>query len=145
MKTPIRQFPSVITFGVSAIAATFRPETSVPSISPLGIPRAMGIRAATASFVFIGETHSFLHPDAAEKLVVVQEVERTQRRQIAPDEVIGRIREAIVSEHEIVPHEIVLLRPGALPKTTSGKIQRNLTRTLWLEGRLDYLTAESAA
>src|SRR5437764_8028066 len=41
----------------------------VPSISPLGIPRAMGIRAATASFVFIGETHSFLHPDAAEKLV----------------------------------------------------------------------------
>ena len=30
--------------------------------------------------------------------------------------------------------EIVLLRPGALPKTTSGKIQRALTRQLWLGG-----------
>ncbi len=77
--------------------------------------------------------------DAAEKLVVVQEVERTQRNRIAADEVIGRIREAIVSEHEIVPYEITLLRPGALPKTTSGKIQRNLSRQLWLAGSLDRL------
>ena len=74
--------------------------------------------------------------DEAEKLVVVQEVERTERRRIAPDEIIGQIREAIVSEHEIVPHRITLLRPGALPKTTSGKIQRGLTRQLWLAGSL---------
>ena len=76
---------------------------------------------------------------AAERLVVVQEVERTQRRAIVADEVIGRIREAIISEHEIVPHEITLLRPGALPKTTSGKIQRGLSRQLWLAGALDRL------
>ncbi len=41
----------------------------VTSISPLGIPRAAGIRAATAPFVFVGETHSYLHADAAEKLM----------------------------------------------------------------------------
>jgi hypothetical protein len=41
----------------------------VSSISPLGIPRAVGIRAATAPFVFVGETHSFLHTDAAGKLL----------------------------------------------------------------------------
>ena len=76
---------------------------------------------------------------AAERLVVVQEVERTERNRIVADEVVGRIREAIVSEHEIVPHEIVLLRPGALPKTTSGKIQRNLARQLWLSGALERL------
>ncbi len=76
---------------------------------------------------------------AAERLVVVQEVERTERNRIVADEVVGRIREAIVSEHEIVPHEIVLLRPGALPKTTSGKIQRNLARQLWLAGSLERL------
>ena len=35
-----------------------------------------------------------------------------------------RIREAVVSEHDIVPMAVTLLRPGALPKTTSGKIQR---------------------
>ena len=33
--TPTRQFPSVITFGVSATAASVRPLTSVPSMSPL--------------------------------------------------------------------------------------------------------------
>ena len=75
----------------------------------------------------------------AERLVVVQEVERTYRNRIVVDEIVGRIREAVVSEHEIVPYRITLLRPGALPKTTSGKIQRALSRQLWLEGSLDRL------
>jgi acyl-CoA synthetase (AMP-forming)/AMP-acid ligase II len=74
-----------------------------------------------------------------ERLVIVQEVERTERNRIVPTQLIGRIREAIVIEHDIVPHEIVLLRPGALPKTTSGKIQRALARRLWLEGGLERL------
>jgi acyl-CoA synthetase (AMP-forming)/AMP-acid ligase II len=74
-----------------------------------------------------------------ERLVIVQEVERTERNRIVPAQLIGRIREAVVIEHDIVPHEIVLLRPGALPKTTSGKIQRALARRLWLEGGLERL------
>ena len=74
-----------------------------------------------------------------ERLVVIQEVERTERNRIVPDRLIGRIREAIVIEHDIVPYEIVLLRPGALPKTTSGKIQRALARRLWLVGDLERL------
>ena len=74
-----------------------------------------------------------------ERLVVVQEVERTYRHRIDIDEIVGRIREAVVSEHEIVPYRIALLRPGALPKTTSGKIQRALSRQLWLEGSLERL------
>jgi acyl-CoA synthetase (AMP-forming)/AMP-acid ligase II len=74
-----------------------------------------------------------------ELLVVVQEVERTERHRIEPAQLIGQIREAIVLEHDIVPYEIALLRPGALPKTTSGKIQRALARQLWLTGALDRL------
>lgn len=34
MNTPRRQPPSLITFGVSATAATVRPLTSIPSTSP---------------------------------------------------------------------------------------------------------------
>lgn len=41
----------------------------VEKLSPLGRARAAGVRAAAAPFVFIGETHSFLRPDAAEKLL----------------------------------------------------------------------------
>src|SRR5947209_6282285 len=80
-----------------------------------------------------------------EALVVVQEVERTARNRIDPDEITGIIREAITIEHEVFARHIVLIRPNTLPKTTSGKVQRSLTRKLWLEGRLDYLTTESAA
>jgi acyl-CoA synthetase (AMP-forming)/AMP-acid ligase II len=75
----------------------------------------------------------------AERLVVVQEVERTWRNRIDIDDLVGRVREAVVAEHDITPYEIALLRPGALPKTTSGKIQRSLSRKLWQEESLDRL------
>jgi acyl-CoA synthetase (AMP-forming)/AMP-acid ligase II len=86
-----------------------------------------------------GAAFTVVEGDAAEKLVVVQEVERAQRNRIAPEALVRQIRGAIVNEHEIVPHDIALLRPGALPKTTSGKIQRSLARELWLSGSLDRL------
>jgi acyl-CoA synthetase (AMP-forming)/AMP-acid ligase II len=78
-----------------------------------------------------------------ETLVVVQEVERTARNRIDPDEITGIIREAVTLEHEVFARHIVLIRPQTLPKTTSGKVQRSLTRKLWQDGKLDYLTAET--
>jgi acyl-CoA synthetase (AMP-forming)/AMP-acid ligase II len=74
-----------------------------------------------------------------EKLVLVQEVERTQRHRVSTEDIIGCIRAAVTNEHEIAVHRIVLLPPGVIPKTTSGKIQRNLTRKLWLENALEVL------
>ena len=41
----------------------------VPSVYPLSAARAAGIRAATAPFVFIGETHSFPRPGMFEALL----------------------------------------------------------------------------
>ena len=74
-----------------------------------------------------------------EQLVLVQEVERTFRRQIAVEEIIAAIREAISKEHEIAAREIVLIRTGSLPKTSSGKIQRRLTRQMFLAGTLSLV------
>ena len=71
-----------------------------------------------------------------ERLVIVQEIERSFGGQTL-DDVEGLIREAIADGHEISVGRIVLIRPGTLPKTTSGKIQRRLTRQLWLDGKLD--------
>jgi acyl-CoA synthetase (AMP-forming)/AMP-acid ligase II len=90
---------------------------------------------------------AFSVPDerGEEQLVVVQEVERTARNSIDPNEITGIIREAIANQHEVFARHIVLIRPQSLPKTTSGKVQRALTRKLWQEGKLDYLTAETAA
>lgn len=74
-----------------------------------------------------------------ERLVVVQEVERTQRHRVETAELVDLIREAIAKEHELSARDIVLIRPGSLPKTSSGKVQRSLTRRLWLEHGLEAL------
>ena len=86
-----------------------------------------------------GAAFAALNRDQNEMLVVVQEVERTSRHHIDADDVAGAIREAVANEHEIAVGEIVLARPGAVPKTTSGKIQRSLTRALWQQGQLELL------
>jgi acyl-CoA synthetase (AMP-forming)/AMP-acid ligase II len=85
---------------------------------------------------------AFSVPDerGEETLVIVQEVERTERNKIDPVEITGLIREGMTDQHELFARHIMLIRPGALPKTTSGKIQRSLTRRLWLENRFDDLT-----
>jgi acyl-CoA synthetase (AMP-forming)/AMP-acid ligase II len=76
-----------------------------------------------------------------ETLVIVQEIERTERNRIDPVEMKGLIREGVTDQHELFARHIVLIKPGALPKTTSGKIQRSLARKLWLDRRLDDLAA----
>jgi len=89
-----------------------------------------------------GAAFSILDSKGSEKVVVVQEIERTQRWNIDPDELRATAREAVVERHDLFLHEIVLLRPGTIPKTTSGKIQRRLTRQLWQAGKLDVVGAK---
>jgi acyl-CoA synthetase (AMP-forming)/AMP-acid ligase II len=86
-----------------------------------------------------GAAFSVLDQNSEERLVVVQEVERTYRQQIVIGEIIATIREAITREHDIATREIVLIRTGTLPQTTSGKIQRNLARQMFLAGSLSIL------
>lgn len=83
-----------------------------------------------------GAAFGALDERGEERLVIVQEVERTERRTIVPAELSGQIREAVTAGHDVAPWRIVLIRPGTLPKTTSGKIQRGLTRQLWRDGAL---------
>jgi acyl-CoA synthetase (AMP-forming)/AMP-acid ligase II/acyl carrier protein len=95
-------------------------------------------------------SHSALRPsagaafsvdaDGEERLVLVQEVERTQRNSDL-DDVVRSIRRAVTDEHEIDTHAIVLVRPGSILKTSSGKIQRRACRTAFLEGSLSVLHA----
>lgn len=84
---------------------------------------------------------AFSVPDehGEESLVIVQEVERTARRSIDTAEIKGQIREAIADSHELSARHVALIRPGALPKTTSGKIQRKLARRLWLDGGFEEI------
>lgn len=78
--------------------------------------------------------------DGEERLVVVAEIEREHmpgRPTAAPaDEILKAIRRAINEQHAVQLTDLVLIRPGTAPKTTSGKIQRHAARAGYLAGTL---------
>jgi acyl-CoA synthetase (AMP-forming)/AMP-acid ligase II len=75
-----------------------------------------------------------------ERLVIVQELPREARAWSREDLVLS-IRQAVAEHHEVMVHEVVLLRPASIPKTTSGKIQRHQCRQRFLAGTLDFWDA----
>lgn len=70
--------------------------------------------------------------EGTERLVVMQELRRG--RADAPNEVKAAIRRTIARDHGVDAHRILLLPPGALPKTSSGKIRRRVCRASFLRG-----------
>jgi acyl-CoA synthetase (AMP-forming)/AMP-acid ligase II len=72
-----------------------------------------------------------------ERVVVVHEVDI--RHADDPGELKGAVRQAVAEVHEIPVHEVVLVRPGAIPRTSSGKIRRARCRDQFLAGALDVV------
>jgi acyl-CoA synthetase (AMP-forming)/AMP-acid ligase II len=70
-------------------------------------------------------------------LVVIQEVKRTHRNHVDVADIKAAIRRSVVREHELHVHDVVLIRHGTIPKTTSGKIRRSLARQLYLADQLE--------
>ncbi|MDF5724778.1 MAG: SDR family NAD(P)-dependent oxidoreductase, partial [Rhizonema sp. PD37] len=75
----------------------------------------------------------------SERLVIVQEVERSYLRKLNTNEVIGAIRKAVGEEHDLQVHAILLLKTNSLPKTSSGKVRRSTCRTGFQEATLDVV------
>lgn len=73
-----------------------------------------------------------LEIDGEERLIVVQEVDR--RQSLDTDEVMRAIREAVSLAHEIQVDGLLLVRPGSVPKTSSGKIRRFACKERFLAG-----------
>jgi acyl-CoA synthetase (AMP-forming)/AMP-acid ligase II len=74
-----------------------------------------------------------------ERLVVVQEVERSYLRKLNVNEVVGNIRRAVAAEHALQVYAMVLIKTGSIPKTSSGKIQRYACRFGFLSGTLNVV------
>ncbi|MUG94902.1 amino acid adenylation domain-containing protein [Scytonema sp. UIC 10036] len=72
-----------------------------------------------------------------ERLVVVQELEFRAKPNI--DEAIAAIRQTVTEEHEVEVYAVVLIKPGSICKTSSGKIQRRATKADFLAGKLDVV------
>lgn len=79
-----------------------------------------------------------------EAIVICAEIKRTAMRKDL-SEVIPTIRHHIAKHFGVAIHDIKLLRPNRSFKTTSGKIQRNKTRTAYLENKLECVESKVTA
>jgi acyl-CoA synthetase (AMP-forming)/AMP-acid ligase II len=80
---------------------------------------------------------------SGESLVIVQEVS-LDRLPEDRDALLRRIREEVVSAHDISPSAVVLVRERTIPKTSSGKLQRSATRALFESDKLKVVARWSA-
>ena len=85
-------------------------------------------RSACAAFAVEG--------DGCEHLVVVQEVTREGLRADDWTSTFTAIRQTLASTHEVAAARIVLIKPSALPRTTSGKVRQSATRAALMNGQL---------
>ncbi len=71
-----------------------------------------------------------------ERLVVVHEVSRQAAAGMDVEEVGEAIRRAVAAEHGVQVHAVAVVRPGGVPRTSSGKVQRRACRARFLAGEL---------
>ena len=73
-------------------------------------------------------------PQAIDLVVII--CETTQTDAATRERLASSVTEAVQNTVGVQVDEVVLVGPGTLPKTSSGKRQRNLCRTLYLAGEL---------
>ncbi|WP_265533556.1 non-ribosomal peptide synthetase [Pseudomonas saponiphila] len=73
-----------------------------------------------------------------EGIGIAAEISRSVQKILPPEALIKAIRQAVAEACQEAPSVVVLLNPGALPKTSSGKLQRSACRTRLADGSLDH-------
>jgi acyl-CoA synthetase (AMP-forming)/AMP-acid ligase II/cytochrome P450 len=103
------------------------------------------VESADSALAAFGAVAFALELDGLERLIIAAELRREYRRpgvsgtahELDPAAVRQRVRAAVVAAHEVTPYEVVLLRPGAVRRTSSGKISRTATREAYVGQTLE--------
>lgn len=85
-----------------------------------------------------------------ERLVIVAEInpralpdaDRRANKKDIFRAIANQIRLTVAQEHEVAVFDVVLLKLGRLPKTSSGKVQRQLCRAAYIAKTLDLVEAD---
>ncbi|MFD3212676.1 non-ribosomal peptide synthetase, partial [Pseudomonas sp. LR_7] len=72
-----------------------------------------------------------------EGIGVAVEISRNVQKAVKPQDLINTLRQVIADACRQAPAVVLLLNPGALPKTSSGKLQRSACRLRMNDGSLD--------
>lgn len=76
-----------------------------------------------------------------EQVVITAEIGPDAKADLG--ELRTRVRRAVAARHDVPVHDIVLLRRGTTPKTSSGKLQRRACRDRYLRGALTVVRDRS--
>lgn len=79
--------------------------------------------------------------DGQERVVLMAELRRTARHHADGDAVRNAVRAALAEAHGLPLHALWLLRPAALPLTSSGKLRRAECRRLFQQAAVEPLYA----
>jgi acyl-CoA synthetase (AMP-forming)/AMP-acid ligase II len=77
-------------------------------------------------------------------VAIVHELTREGWRRADPAGISADIREAIAAEHGVQVSRVLLIRPGSLPRTTSGKVRRAECSALFASGGFEALPARAS-
>jgi acyl-CoA synthetase (AMP-forming)/AMP-acid ligase II len=85
-----------------------------------------------------GAATAFAVPDSRERIVIVQELRARSRYDIDLAALATAVQQRLGQEYE-VNAGVLLVRPGTVRRTTSGKVERAAMRRLFLRGELTPL------
>jgi acyl-CoA synthetase (AMP-forming)/AMP-acid ligase II len=92
-----------------------------------------------------GRTVAFsIELDGQECICVAAEVSQRVQKLIEPEAVCKAIRERVAEAYGEPPRLVLLLNPGGVPVTSSGKLQRAACRKAWQKRTLDTFAVYDA-
>lgn len=75
--------------------------------------------------------------EGREDVVAVAEVAKSNGTDGPAKEIALAVKRAVAESHQVALMDLVFLRPGTIPKTSSGKIQRHAARNGYISGTLE--------
>ncbi|MFF2012643.1 fatty acyl-AMP ligase [Streptomyces sp. NPDC058195] len=79
-----------------------------------------------------------------ERLVVVVEADGRLLNSLGAGEICRRVHDAVRERNRITPDEVLVVRRGSVPKTSSGKVQRQACRRRYEDGALPVVGVPAA-
>lgn len=93
------------------------------------------------AFNFNGCAAFSINHEEGEVLIIVTEIKREYLKSFVANELITIIKRILSIDHGVDALEIVLVKTNTIPKTSSGKIQRNYCKKLFINNQLEVIAS----
>ncbi|MGI5479602.1 fatty acyl-AMP ligase [Streptomyces lavendofoliae] len=96
-------------------------------------------RTAQRVSALFGPATAFAVPGARERIVILQELRAGSRYDTDLAGLVTAVQQQLREEYEVTTGGVLLVRPGTVRRTTSGKVERAAMRRLFLRGEVTAL------